>query len=640
MYKLVLISKYLRRKLAPLFAALAVTICTAMVVIVISVMGGFLDLMRTTAKTLTGDVIVEAQSLTGFAHYEELIQNVEALPEVELATPVVRSFALLKLANQTDMVQVQGIDPKEMAKIINYEDTLLWTGEDYAEYRSGRFSERTRSRLADDIDLRAAGLALQDPPMLRLLQSEAEQERMRAAFLADAELRAALIASPAFDSLYGSNTNDPEDMLMRLLRQPLGAVLLAELLVEDPSLLALPGMPQVRSAPAAVIGIEVNPYQRRDKSGQYHFVDPETGLPRSFAGGAIDLTFAPLSPSGEIGAFEPVRQRITVVNEFKSGYYENDRSVVYVPIDWLQQQLQMQRSEDFDAATIDPVTGLGGELVVTPGRVHQVWVKAAPGYTADQAAAAVDREVAKLQKKHPDQPFLMTQTWEDVHAPLLGAVQNEKGLVTFLFVIISIVAIVMVATTFYMIVLEKTRDIGVLRAIGAPATGVLNLFLAYGLVIGVIGAASGVGLAWFTVTNLNNLQNALAVRLGTLIGSVTLTFVFALVFAVVLTQLLKRRDFGLGGGAMVFIAAWVGLLAILYYAFPMVSVPFATGLDDQIGWRMWDPQTYFFDQIPDRVNPTEAISIGIGAVVSSVLGAVVPALIAARLNPVEALRYE
>ena len=46
MYKLLLIRRYLGRKIAPLFAALAVMLCTAMVIIVISVMGGFLDMMR------------------------------------------------------------------------------------------------------------------------------------------------------------------------------------------------------------------------------------------------------------------------------------------------------------------------------------------------------------------------------------------------------------------------------------------------------------------------------------------------------------------------------------------------------------------------------------------------------------------
>lgn len=640
MYKLVLISKYLRRKLAPLFAALAVTICTAMVVIVISVMGGFLDLMRTTAKSLTGEVIVETRALNGFPHYQEMIQRVEALEGVERATPVIETFALLKIGLETNMIRVQGVDMREMSQVITYEDTLLWTGEDYAEHRGQWYSEATQRRLAKDIDLHEAGMRLEEPVLLRIYYSRAEQERIRAAMLADPGLRDAFRASPGFEVQGLNYTENPDERFVEILEEPMGLSLVVKSIYEDPSLLELPGMPRMTPAPAAVIGVAVNPYQQRDKQGKYHFADPETGISRSFAGGSIDLTFAPLSPSGDIGAFEPVRQQLTVVNEFQSGYYENDVSIVYVPLDWLQRQLQMQESEDLDAATIDPITGLGGEPVVTPGRVSAVWVKIAEGYDEEEVAQRVDAVVRQMEVEHGDMPMLFTMTWEDKHATLLGAVQNEKGLVTFLFVIISIVAIVMVATTFYMIVLEKTRDIGVLRAIGAPAVGVLNLFLLYGLVIGVIGAAAGVGLAWFTVTNLNNLQEALATRMATLIGSVGLSFVTAVAAAAVLAYLLRKRDFGLGGGVLVFLGVWVALLALVYYGFPTITLPLAEGLDAKIGWRMWDPQTYFFEKIPDRVDPVEAISIGIGAVFSSVIGAVVPALIAARLNPVEALRYE
>ena len=58
------------------------------------------------------------------------------------------------------------------------------------------------------------------------------------------------------------------------------------------------------------------------------------------------------------------------------------------------------------------------------------------------------------------------------------------------------------------------------------------------------------------------------------------------------------------------------------------------------GWRMWDPSLYFFDRIPDRVNPVDATAIVIGAIISSVAGALVPALLAAVQDPIEALRYE
>ena len=83
MYKLVLISKYLRRKIAPMFAALAVTVCTMMVIIVMSVMGGFLDLLRSSVQQVTGDLIVDAATYTGFPYYQQLIDELVLLPEVD-----------------------------------------------------------------------------------------------------------------------------------------------------------------------------------------------------------------------------------------------------------------------------------------------------------------------------------------------------------------------------------------------------------------------------------------------------------------------------------------------------------------------------------------------------------------------------
>ena len=329
--------------------------------------------------------------------------------------------------------------------------------------------------------------------------------------------------------------------------------------------------------------------------------------------------------------------RIPAVNEFKTGYYEIDKSVIFVPFDWLQKSLKMQRFEEY--TDFNELTGEGGEAVIQPARCTDVYVKAADGVDAIQLQSAVWEAVDEFQRDSFD-TYISVLTWEDVHGTLLGAVKNEKGMVTFLFVIISIVAIIMVATTFYMIVLEKTRDIGVLRAIGAPATGVLNLFVTYGLAIGLIGSGLGVWLAWFTVTNLNNLQDALATRLATLIGTVVLAGLVALGVSIGSAIALRRRDFSLGAGIVVFLGTFAAIMAIAFYAFPSIDLPMISGYDKDIGWRMWDPKLYFFEKIPDQVYWPEVIAIGIGAVLSSVLGAVIPAVIAARLNPVEALRYE
>lgn len=573
MYKLLLISKYLRRKLAPLFAALAVTICTAMVIIVASVMGGFLDLMQTTAKQLTPDVVIES-SLTGFADYEGLIEKLEALPEVELATPAIEYPATVTIRDSTTPVQVIGMTPEAYNRVVPYNETLMWSADDLF---TGELIEASDEMKAA-FDLKKAGRTLTTPP-------------------------------------------------------------------------GFANFGMAGDGPAAVVGVAVNPYQSRQDDGSYVFDNSIADVTWTVSNSLnpIKLAMPVFAPNGE--PIDAVQLRIPAVNEFKTGYYEIDRNVIFVPFDWLQKSLKMQRFEEY--TQFDELTGEGGEAVIQPARCTDVYVKAVDGVDAFELQAAV----RPIVDAHETDGFISVMTWEQVHGTLLGAVKNEKGMVTFLFIIISIVAIIMVATTFYMIVLEKTRDIGVLRAIGAPATGVLGLFVSYGLAIGLIGSGLGVWLAWFTVTNLNNLQDALAEKLATLIGTVVLAGLLAIAAAIVMAVINKKRDFTIGAGLLVFLGSFTLLMAIVYYAFPGIYLPgltteqimingklgpdpSSTALDSKFGWRMWDPKLYFFDRIPNKINWFEVTLIGLGAVLSSVLGAIVPAVIAARLNPVEALRYE
>ncbi len=65
-----------------------------------------------------------------------------------------------------------------------------------------------------------------------------------------------------------------------------------------------------------------------------------------------------------------------------------------------------------------------------------------------------------------------------------------------------------------------------------------------------------------------------------------------------------------------------------------------TWLGRELGIVIWKPDVYAFDTIPSTMNPHEVAWICAIAVIASVLGALVPALRAARMNPVEALRWE
>src|SRR2546423_15421808 len=99
MYKLHLILKYLRKRRIAWVSLIAVMLCTTMVIVVISVMGGWLEMFRNSFRGLSGDVLVEVRggSLVGFPYYQEMIDRIEKLPEVESAVPVISTFGPVKI---------------------------------------------------------------------------------------------------------------------------------------------------------------------------------------------------------------------------------------------------------------------------------------------------------------------------------------------------------------------------------------------------------------------------------------------------------------------------------------------------------------------------------------------------------------
>jgi lipoprotein-releasing system permease protein len=486
-YKLALILRYFQRKLIAIFALLAVTLCTAMVIIVISVMGGFLDLMTSTAKNLSGDVIIQSD-LTGFPHYDEMLDGLRRLPEVTGAAAIVRGFGLIKLHGSVRGVHISGIAPGEFNTVTNYRKTLNWTSGKYLKHL-----EELAARFGDGFE---AGIE--------------EQRRW-------------------------FKQNDLVESSMRF---------------ENPR-----GEP---GRPGLIPGIAVSRYNRRDDEGAYSLWEMSTG-------GTAVLTVIPITTTGTLN-IEPAVDRFVVVNEFKSGFLELDANFVYVPFDVLQRMLGMDERQEADEET-----GLatGG---IFPARTTEIMIRGSDSFNLEQIEGAVRRYVEGFVRDKDMEQMIDVKNWlEDRWGTILAAVQKEKMMMAFLFGVISLVSVVMVAVIFYMIVMEKTRDIGVLRAIGASRSGITVIFLGYALTVGLVGAALGLGLAYLVVQNLNEIQDLLAAT---------------------------------------------------------------------VGFKMWDPKIYYFEKIPARVDLTEASIITACAVVASVMGAAIPALLAGRTDPVKSLRYE
>ena len=116
-----------------------------------------------------------------------------------------------------------------------------------------------------------------------------------------------------------------------------------------------------------------------------------------------------------------------------------------------------------------------------------------------------DAEAVKLglMERYDD---VYAQTWEDQREDFLVAVRTERVLLVIVLSFIVLLSGFIILATLTLTVVEKTRDIGVLAALGASRGGILSIFLRNGFFIGVIGAVLGLGLGALLVDNLNAIK--------------------------------------------------------------------------------------------------------------------------------------
>ena len=223
----------------------------------------------------------------------------------------------------------------------------------------------------------------------------------------------------------------------------------------------------------------------------------------------------------------------------------------------------------------------------------------------------------------PDPIFVGVKTWRQQLRDLIGPVEKERELMRILFSIVYLVCAGLVLTIFWSIVHEKTRDIGILRSVGASRPGILGIFLTYGLVIGLIGSAAGGLLGWIVVNNINSIHEAL--------GQPAPVWLIWTSFCIAASA-------AIGTIALCFQSSLLRILLASIGTIVLGGITIA--LTNHGGFLMWDPSVYYFNEIPNRVDWFSAVLTMSGAIIFSVLGAAIPAARAADTDPVRALRYE
>jgi lipoprotein-releasing system permease protein len=251
----------------------------------------------------------------------------------------------------------------------------------------------------------------------------------------------------------------------------------------------------------------------------------------AFPGQVVTL----VSPAGarfnpSVGAYVPKFHRYEVTGIFETGMYEYDNSYVALGL------AGAQRFAGLDTS----MTGME--------------VRLADPWQAERIGQELEARLGY--------PYRVLD-WQSQNASLFSALKLEKLAMALVVFLICIVAAFNVVGTLTMVVRDKTREIGILLAMGLARASIGRIFLAQGILIGVVGTTLGATL-------------------------------------------------GLVVGGMVNSGQWIHI----------------------------DPSVYFIDHLPVRTQPLDALLVIAASLFIATLAPLYPAVQAARLDPVTAIRYE
>ena len=247
-----------------------------------------------------------------------------------------------------------------------------------------------------------------------------------------------------------------------------------------------------------------------------------------------------ISPKGTVTAFGsvPRMRSYTVGGTFEVGMYEYDSAFIFMPMADAQKFFNMDEN----------VTNL---------------------------EVFLDRHdsVSSVQKQISSQlgSGIRVYDWQRSNAAFFNAIQVERNVMFLILTLIILVASFNMISGLIMLVKDKSRDIAVLRTMGATKGMVMRIFFMSGAAIGFFGTLFGVILGLLFCDNIENIRRFLESLTGT---------------------------------------------------------------------DLFSAEIYFLSRLPAEVNPVEVVAVVIMALFLSFAATIYPSWRAARLDPVEALRYE
>jgi len=188
-----------------------------------------------------------------------------------------------------------------------------------------------------------------------------------------------------------------------------------------------------------------------------------------FVGDEIDMV-SPNSEMGPLGMI-PKMKKFRVTGYFEAGMYEYDSNLAFVSL------RAAQRFFNYD----DAITG--------------VEIRTNDAYNASEVAERVEIQLG---------PPFYAKDWMQMNRNLFSALKLEKIVMFIILTLIILVASFNIISNLIMIVIEKGREIAIMKAMGATNRGIMSIFMIHGLIIGFVGTAVGVAggylLCWILKT--------------------------------------------------------------------------------------------------------------------------------------------
>jgi lipoprotein-releasing system permease protein len=177
----------------------------------------------------------------------------------------------------------------------------------------------------------------------------------------------------------------------------------------------------------------------------------------------------------------PKMKRFRVEGIFYSGMYEFDTTFAYISIESAQSFFNMDSH----------VTG----IEIKTDDIYKV------------------KQIGKEIRQKLGFPF-WTKDWMEMNRNLFSALKLEKIIMFIILVLIVLVAAFNIISTLIMVVMEKNKDIAILKSMGASSKGILRIFIIEGGIIGVVGTALGTIIGLIMAFNLDKLVEFLENLLG------------------------------------------------------------------------------------------------------------------------------